>query len=122
MGNNLFKRLYLCIWRNIYKLLYLVFLTFLWSYLYFNWEECISMQFFSDFDGNNILFLVTILLTALPFYNIEGNGIKIQNNITRRMENEIQNAETQYELEQQGNHRIVQMNNLNNQQEVSEID
>lgn len=49
---------------------YAVLITLTW-YVLSNWETCISMQFFSRFDGNNILFLVWIILIILVIYNIK---------------------------------------------------
>ncbi len=63
---------------NIRSIMYIVDLTILWCYIILNWKKCISMQFFSQFDGNNILFLVGIVLIILPFYKIEGKGVKIK--------------------------------------------
>ena len=48
--------------RRIFHYAVLIALTW---YVLSNWETCISMQFFSRFDGNNILFLVWIILIVL---------------------------------------------------------
>ena len=57
--------------------LYLIILTCLTIYVIINWSECISMQFFSSFDGDNILFLVWIILIILVFYDVEAKDTKI---------------------------------------------
>ena len=54
--------------RRIFHYAVLIALTW---YVLSNWETCISMQFFSRFDGNNILFLVWIILIVLVIYNIK---------------------------------------------------
>lgn len=71
-------------------------------YVMSNWGKCISMQFFSRFDGNNILFLVWILLIVLPFYDIEGKGIKVHRKEVKKVEyaeKQIQDQETKFQLE-----------------------
>lgn len=71
----------------------LIALTF---YVTLNWKSCISMQFFSEFNGNNILFLVWILLILLTLYDVEAKDIKIKK---REMKEEYENAKSQYRLE-----------------------
>lgn len=61
--NNRYKRIRESIFPYLYYILYGIILFLLWLYIGLNWEKCISMQFFSQFDGNNILFLVGIVLT-----------------------------------------------------------
>lgn len=78
-------------------ILYVFILAILWTYIILNWEKCISMQFFSKFDGNNILFLVGILLTMLPFYEIEGKGIKLHRINLKSMGEELKGAESKYQ-------------------------
>lgn len=80
--------------RHCRKILYVAIVLVLWGYLIYNWEKCNSMQFFSQFDGNNILFLVGIAFIVLPFYKFkfEGNGLKIQ----AEMRDDFQNADFNY--------------------------
>ena len=59
------KRILEVLSRYLYNILYIALLAVLWRYIILNWEKCISMQFFSQFDGNNILFLVGIALVTL---------------------------------------------------------
>lgn len=71
-------------------------------YIISNWQKCISMQFFSQFDGNNILFLVWILLVILPFYDIEGKGIKVHRKEMKKVEDaeaKIENKDAEFQLE-----------------------
>lgn len=63
---------------RIYEILYIVLLIFLSNYILSNWEKCIAMKFFEQFDGNNILFLVWIVLIILPFYDVEAKGWKFR--------------------------------------------
>ena len=48
------------LWSVRYSVFHVIVFLCLSCYVLLNWEECISMQFFSQFDGNNILFLVWI--------------------------------------------------------------
>lgn len=84
-------------YRNI---LYVVIVLILWTYLIYNWEKCISMQIFSQFDGNNILFLVGLALVILPFYKFkfEGKGVKIQAEMRKEMQDDFQNADSDYKI------------------------
>lgn len=92
------------IWRKkierlLNKYFYIFFhvLTFvtLTIYVIKNWNSCISMQFFSQFNGNNILFLVWIILILLLIYEVEGKGIKVaqrKHDETQRSLSEVQLA------------------------------
>lgn len=90
------KRIFNFVNRNVYQILYLVMLGALWTYIVLNWEKCVSMQFFSQFDGNNILFLVGILLVILPFYEVEGGGVKIRKSGGKELERALNEAESEY--------------------------
>lgn len=63
--------------KHFYTFMHIVVLVSLSIYIYSHWELCISMQFFSSFDGNNILFLCWIVLIFLILYRVEGKGIKV---------------------------------------------
>ena len=63
--------------KHFYTFIHIVVLVSLSIYIYSHWELCISMQFFSSFDGNNILFLCWIVLIFLILYRVEGKGIKV---------------------------------------------
>lgn len=82
---------------HLSTILYVAILVILWIYVILNWEKCIAMQFFTKFDGNNILFLVGILLTMLPFYEIEGKGIKLHRIKIKSMREELQGATSKYQ-------------------------
>ena len=75
-------------------------ITFLALTLYVikNWDSCISMQFFSSFDGDNILFLVWIILTLLIIYEVEGKGIKLRKRKQEKDREAIDNAKYLYTL------------------------
>ncbi len=63
-------------WKYRYTIFRIICLFCLTVYVLVNWKTCVSMRLFSCFDGNNILFVVWIVLMFLMMYDIEGNGIK----------------------------------------------
>ena len=91
------KRIYNCLKRYFYQILYLILLGTLWIYIVLNWEKCVSMQFFSQFDGNTILFLVGISLVVLPFYEVEGKGFKIRRAGEKELERDLNKVESEYQ-------------------------
>lgn len=93
IGKQFFARLK----RYIYQILYAIMLGVLWTYIVLNWEKCVSMKFFSQFDGNNILFLVGILLTVLPFYEVEGKVIKIRRVGAKELERDLEKEESDFQ-------------------------
>ena len=85
---------------NIYTILYIVLIIALTKYVFCNWEECVSMQFFSQFDGNNILFLVWILLFVLPFYDIEIKEAKFHKRNMEKAKEQVNDEGVALTLEQ----------------------
>lgn len=55
---SIFKRFINWVKLRIYEILYVLLLMVLSGYIVVNWEKCITMKFFEQFDGNNILFLI----------------------------------------------------------------
>lgn len=82
---------------HLYQTFYAIMLLALWLYLVLNWEKCVSMKFFSQFDGNNILFLVGILLAVLPFYEVEGKGFKIHRVGIKELEMDLKKEESEFQ-------------------------
>lgn len=83
---------------HIYFVLYILLLIALSTYVILNWGNCISMQFFSQFNGNNILFLVWIMLIVLPFYDIEGKEVKLKMRSTKSAEKKLQEADLKFQV------------------------
>lgn len=90
------KKLFIMIYDHFYNILYAVMLTALWIYLICNWEKCVSMQFFSQFDGNNILFIAGLVLTILPFYDIEAKDIKLRRKSNKSMEDKYKSFDSKF--------------------------
>lgn len=87
------------LWFARYTVFHIITFVCLTFYVFVNWEKCVSMQFFSQFNGNNILFLVWISLIFLIIYDVEGKGVKIAK---RKQEEDRQNlstAELKYKLD-----------------------
>ena len=70
-----------------------VFWSILTIYVLRNWEKCISMEFFKSFNGNNILFIVWILMIIFTIYDIEIKGFKMS-----ERKQKIDIANSQYEI------------------------
>ena len=64
--------------RNRNSIFHWMVLIVLTVYIIKNWDLCISMQFFSEFNGNNILFFVWIVLLFLMLYDVEAKGVKLK--------------------------------------------
>ncbi len=62
-----FKRFFTLICSNIYGIFYILLLIILSKYIISNWDKCISMKLFEQFNGSNILFLVRIASIILFF-------------------------------------------------------
>lgn len=103
--NNMFKRLIKWIKLRIYEILYIVLLTILSSYILINWEICVTMTFFEQFDGNNILFLIWIILLVLPFYDVEAKGWKFRKKGIEDTRKLFENAESNFMQERINNLR-----------------
>lgn len=87
------------LWSVRYSVFHVIVFLCLSCYVLLNWEECISMQFFSQFDGNNILFLVWIILILLIIYEVEGQGIKIAKHKKEEVQKNLNDANLKYKLD-----------------------
>ena len=103
--NNMFKRLIKWIKLRIYEILYIELLAILSSYILINWEICVTMTFFEQFDGNNILFLIWIVLLILPFYDVEAKGWKFRKKGIEDTRKLFENAESNFRQERINNLR-----------------
>ena len=63
------------------------------------------MTFFEQFDGNNILFLIWIVLLILPFYDVEAKGWKFRKKGIEDTRKLYENADLNYIQEQINNLR-----------------
>lgn len=97
MKKTWYRRFINWIGVQIYTILYMVVLAILTRYIVCNWDKCISMQLFSQFDGNNILFLVWIALIILFFYDVEGKEFKVHRKGLNIAQKKIQEADSEYQ-------------------------
>lgn len=61
------------------KLWYVILLSISTPYVIRNFEEIVDFQFFTQFDGKNLIFVVWIVLLIIPLFDsFEGFGISIK--------------------------------------------
>ena len=65
-------------------------------YILINWKSCISMQFFQQFNGNNILFLCWLLMIFLKIFKIKVKDVEI----FRNLQNDYMMADMQHKIEE----------------------
>ena len=71
----------------IRKLWYLILVSISTPYVICNFEEIVKFQFFTEFNGKNLIFLVWIVLLIIPLFDsFEGFGISIKR-YNQRIEN-----------------------------------
>lgn len=80
------------VWQRRYLIFHVVSFVSLTIYVLLHWKMCISMQFFSKFDGNNILFVVWIISSFLIVYDVEGKGVKLTRHQLQKMRDEYETA------------------------------
>ena len=97
---NYLKRFWDWIKLNLYEIFYILLIIGLWIYIIINWDKCISMKFFEQFDGNNILFLVGIILVILFFYDVEAKDFKFRRKKYENMSRQLQNADVSHQRNQ----------------------
>ena len=65
-------------------------------YILINWKTCISMQFFQQFNGNNILFLCWLLMIFLKIFKIKVKDVEI----FRNLQNDYMMADMKHKIEE----------------------
>ncbi len=68
-----------CIGLKEYNQRHINYFVTLWvstTYVVINWSDCTRMEFFNNFDGNNIIFIFWILLILLSILKINIFGIE----------------------------------------------
>ncbi len=71
----------------IRKLWYLILLSISTPYVISNFDEIVEFQFFTEFNGKNLIFLVWIVLLVVPLFDsFEGFGISLKR-YNQRIEN-----------------------------------
>ena len=90
-----YKKLWKWLLKQRSIIFHWVILIVLTVYIIRNWDSCVSMQFFSNFDGNNILFLVWIILIFLMLYDVEAKGVKLRK---RELKKELDIIDMQHRI------------------------
>lgn len=99
-----------------YEPLHLLILACLTAYVLINWNKCISMQLFDDFNGDNILFVVWITALFLLIYRVRIKDVEIFKRVFE-LEKEYSYEDLKYKIQQREN-LSEQMKALNNQKEM----
>lgn len=97
------------IWAARHRAFHILVLSCLTIYITVNWEKCITMQFVSQFNGNNILFLAWLVLIFLIIYEVEGKGVKV----AQRKQEETQKSLGEAGLKYQVDAMLEQLENGN---------
>lgn len=83
-------------WIRNFKNIFWLILTI---YVLRNWEKCISMEFFKSFNGNNILFIVWILMIIFTIYDIKIKGFQVNERYeAKQQQMEILNKIYEHEM------------------------
>ena len=93
--------------KRIFHYFVLIVLT---CYVISNWETCISMSFFKQFDGNNVLFIVWIVLIFLCIYNVRIDKYAIFERSVeqQKVQNQVLDTQMTYQSQMQQLQRIQQ--------------
>lgn len=90
-----YKKLWKWLLKQRSIIFHWIILIVLTVYIIRNWDSCISMQFFSNFNGNNILFFVWIILIFLMLYDVEAKGVKLKK---RELKEELDIIDMQHRI------------------------
>ena len=100
--------------RKIFRDLCFIALT---GFVLINWNTCISMQFFKEFNGNNILFILWITLMFLNAYKVKINNVEVFRFVddeTKKLGEDFQNANSDYQDEKEELDNKVEQDATNN--------
>ena len=96
------------------RLWYSLILILSTVYVCCNFSDCLNFQFFSDFQGDNLIFIVCLLLWILPLFDkfeIFGANFKL------RWQNEVSQKAADEAIRMQGVNGAEQLENMINEQE-----
>lgn len=87
-------------WQSItWIAFYLVLLALSSYFVWKNWSKCLDMEFFSRFNGYNIIWILWIFLLFVPLISIDNKWFKMVGPLAKR-EMERQNIEEKAKTEQ----------------------
>lgn len=111
--NNWRGKLKIWFKSRIYKSMHFISLTILSIYVMLNWKTCIHMQFFDEFDGNNILFLVWIVLIFLSIYDVDSKALKVHLRKEEQKRESVNDLSLKYALEMKKHELIMNQSKAN---------
>ncbi|MDE7220529.1 MAG: hypothetical protein K2O45_13070 [Oscillospiraceae bacterium] len=88
------------LWSVRYGIFHAIIIFCLTCYVLLNWEKCISMQFFLQFNGDNILFLVWIADILLFFYDVEIKEGKLHRRNIEEAKKKLQDKDVELQIGQ----------------------
>ncbi len=83
----------LLLWVQVHWYLLIVALSIL--FVIVNYPDCMDFEFFSDFKGDNLIFILSLILIVLPLFDkleIFGISLKLRNNIINEAMNDAENS------------------------------
>ena len=98
-------------WSHRHTIFHVVSFFSLTVYVVIHWRQCIRMQLFSRFNGNNILFFAWIILSFLLIYNIRIDKYSVFNRITEKEQkahNQILGSQLDFQSQMQQLQQIQQ--------------
>lgn len=89
------------VWKARFVIFHIVTFIFLTIYVVLDWKKCVSMQLFSEFNGNNILFVAWIALIFLNMYKVKIKDVEvIERKAEEKLQEDVQNVELNYQAQQ----------------------
>lgn len=88
------------LWSMRYGVFHSIIFICLTDYVLRNWGKCISMQFFLQFNGDNILFLVWIADILLFFYDVEIKEGKLHRRNIEEAKKKLQDKDVELQIGQ----------------------
>ena len=81
-------KLYNCFkknWRSIlWIIIYIILLSLSTNFVINNWEKCLDMEFFSRFNGYNIIWLLWLFLLLMLLVSVDNQWLKIPNPLAKK--------------------------------------
>lgn len=87
-------------WQSIlWIVIYITLVALSTSFVVCNWPKCLEMEFFSRFNGYNIIWILWIFLLFMPLISVDNKWFKIANPLSKK-EKEMENIEQNTKTEQ----------------------
>ncbi|MBQ2887214.1 MAG: hypothetical protein IJE43_26170 [Alphaproteobacteria bacterium] len=87
-------------WRGIlWVLIYLTLSILSTIFVITNWDKCLNIQFFDNFNGYNIIWILWMILLFMPLISVDNQWFKIPNPIAKGQE-QIEKAKEEASLQE----------------------